>query len=353
MLRSQAVGSAASIFRPNSAQHCSNPRSSHHLRPLVQPSQQPSGLKCRSNADDKASSSSSGTSSDVGVGLKSVWVGAEVLGNLVGAAKQTSGSNAPRTQSGTTSGSLTREEAIELIRKDYDVNYFVRSFNQIFNWLVACESDCISDLSLQVSGTGDLSAYAPDCRFADPFASFRGTDRFQRNVGNLGGMLRDIQLDISDWTETEDGNLRTKWRFSAILDLPWKPRLAAAGGTLHIFDPNTNLVIEHIESWDVEPSKVVGSLLKPSAKIPTNNWDVLFNSIYDRDLKGIWLASSGNVAKLCGGVLGLSVVLKVVTGEGLGVWPLCLLGLGSALVTEVLKISGGMQGGDTGTGGRF
>ena len=204
-----------------------------------------------------------------------------------------------------------------------------------------------------MSGAGDLSAYAPDCRFADPFAGFNGTERFQRNVGNLGGMLRDVDLTITEWSETEDGNLRTKWRFNAILDLPWKPRLAAAGGTLHVFDPETNLVVEHIESWDVEPGKVVKSLLKPSAKIPTNNWDVLFNSIYDGDVKGIWLSSSGNVVKVCAAVLGLSIVLKIVTGDGLSVWPLCAVGLFSGLITEVLKISGGMQGGDTGTGGRF
>lgn len=34
-----------------------------------------------------------------------------------------------------------------------------------------------------------MAAYAPDCLFADPFASFRGTERFKRNVSNLGGLL--------------------------------------------------------------------------------------------------------------------------------------------------------------------
>ncbi len=41
--------------------------------------------------------------------------------------------------------------------------------------------------------------------------------------------------DITGWTEGER-ELVTKWRFSAILDLPWRPRLAAAGGTTHVFD---------------------------------------------------------------------------------------------------------------------
>lgn len=36
---------------------------------------------------------------------------------------------------------------------------------------------------------GSMSAYAPDCEFSDPFVSFKGTTRFQQNVGNLGGLM--------------------------------------------------------------------------------------------------------------------------------------------------------------------
>lgn len=47
----------------------------------------------------------------------------------------------------------------------------------------------------------------------------------------------DIDLTLTDWQEGED-ELRTKWRFSATLSgLPWKPLLAAAGGTTFVFDP--------------------------------------------------------------------------------------------------------------------
>ena len=279
---------------------------------------------CQSNTPNSNPKCDGKASDDLGLGLKSVWVGAELLGNVVGAAKgnQNNTSSNQQQTGASTSGRLTREQAIESIRKDYDVNYFV-------------------------SGQGDLSAYDPDCRFADPFASFRGTERFRRNVSNLGGMLQDVQLDISEWGETEDGNLKTKWRFSAILDLPWKPRLAAAGGTIHVLDPETNLVVDHIESWDVKPGAVVKTLLKPSAKIPTSNWDVLFNSIHDGDLTGIWFASSTNVVKLTGSVVTLSLVLKLVTGNGLDVWPLAAGGLVAGLVTEVLKISGVAQGGES------
>ena len=35
----------------------------------------------------------------------------------------------------------------------------------------------------------------------------------------------------------------------------------------------TGLVVKHIESWNVEPGAVVKSLLKPSAKKPSNSWE--------------------------------------------------------------------------------
>jgi hypothetical protein len=41
----------------------------------------------------------------------------------------------------------------------------------------------------------------------------------------------DVDLEITKWdVQAEAGTLEAHWRFSAILDLPWKPRLAAAGG---------------------------------------------------------------------------------------------------------------------------
>lgn len=49
---------------------------------------------------------------------------------------------------------------------------------------------------------------------------------------------------------------QAKWRFSSILKLPWRPRLAAAGATTYVFDKESGLVVEHIEEWDVEAQKV-------------------------------------------------------------------------------------------------
>ena len=59
---------------------------------------------------------------------------------------------------------MTRDQIVSCIREDYDSMYFV-------------------------SGRGDMAAYASDCEFSDPFVAFRGTGRFQQNVGNLGALM--------------------------------------------------------------------------------------------------------------------------------------------------------------------
>lgn len=46
-----------------------------------------------------------------------------------------------------------------------------------------------------------------------------------------------IHVQLVLFPQQEEGNeIKTKWRFSAILGLPWRPRLAAAGGTTHVID---------------------------------------------------------------------------------------------------------------------
>ena len=64
--------------------------------------------------------------------------------------------------------------------------------------------------------------------FAISFAFFCG--------GAVGALLRDVRLELTGWEEGEH-SLQTRWRFSGIVDgLPWRPLLAAAGGTKFVFD---------------------------------------------------------------------------------------------------------------------
>ena len=51
------------------------------------------------------------------------------------------------------------------------------------------DSVTLGAVARRSSGTGEMGAYAEDCYFADPFAGFKGTERFVKNVRNLGGML--------------------------------------------------------------------------------------------------------------------------------------------------------------------
>jgi len=257
---------------------------------------------------------------DTGAGLKAVWYGAETFGNLVGMSKQNkSGGDKSSPDFGHNSKAfLSRDEAIGMLREDYDCNYFV-------------------------SGKGDMSAYAPDCTFADPFVSFDGVKRFQNNVSNLGGLMEDINLTITDWEESED-SLVTSWRFSCILDLPWKPKLAAAGGTTHVFEKDSGLVVKHIERWDIEPSKVIGQLLRPAAKFPTSKAEVLMMSLSEGDVKGVWFEISPSAFKISAAVVIISVAAQAVIGDLQGIvgnfQTAAEIALVISVLTEIIKLVG-------------
>ena len=82
-------------------------------------------------------------------------------------------------------------------------------------------------------------------------------------------------------------------------------------------------------------------------------------ALYDKDGKGVWYALTPFLLKLCGPVIIVSLGCKLITGEGLpgdllgGVEGVSYLLFVSSIVTEVIKFAQGMQGGETGTGGRF
>ncbi|KAK9829020.1 hypothetical protein WJX72_003447 [[Myrmecia] bisecta] len=259
-----------------------------------------------------------------GVGLKAVWYAAEQFGNVVGLKK----ARQAKSVTGVQQDKMSREQVIASLRDDYQKDYFI-------------------------SGVGEMSAYEDDCLFADPFAGFRGVERFKKNVANLGSLLEDTQLDILEWQERE-GEVQTKWRFSAILGLPWKPRLAAAGRTTHVFSKETGKVVKHLEEWDSEPGRVLRLLLKPTSRMPTNQWEVFFSAVDDGDVMGVWFALSGLVLKWSLPVVGVSLICKAFTGEGLpgvflgSVEGLAYLGVAAGAGTQLWKLVKGMSGGEAG-----
>jgi len=174
-----------------------------------------------------------------GAPLKALWFAAEAFGDAVGLLRKQSGS-AEQPVGSEQSTVLDARERSALLRADYDENYFI-------------------------SGRGSLAAYDADCVFADPFVSFTGRERFRKNVSNLGGLLRDVKLDITSYEENEE-QLVTAWRFAATVELPWRPRLFAKGGTTHVFDSRSGLVVRHDERWDIEPWTVVKQLFTPGKR---------------------------------------------------------------------------------------
>jgi len=239
----------------------------------------------RADADDddasSASASTTPTTTD-DLGLKAAWYGAEAFGKVIGGgdAKSSSASSAAAPPT-------SREAALASIRADYDEDYFV-------------------------SGRGTLSAYAPECVFADPFVSFTGVDRFKQNVGNLGGLMREIDLNVTEFTETNEG-LQTEWRFTCILDLPWRPRLSAKGGTTHVIDKATNLVVRHYERWDVEPAKVLKQLFVPASKVPESQAEVFMMSATSGDIVGALGAIAPVLLKVSAPLWLTSAALRGVT----------------------------------------
>jgi len=142
--------------------------------------------------------------------------------------------------------------------------------------------------------------------------------------------------------------LQAGWRFSAILTLPWRPRLAAAGATTYVFDRVTGRVVEHIEEWDVEPRKVLKQLLSP-AKRPSDNssaverfmWSVSKGQPVDA-----WLAVS-QPALLLGvltfaemaalRVVGVSNILPgwIIGSNEMLAWTMVLAGVGGELAKRL------------------
>lgn len=60
--------------------------------------------------------------------------------------------------------------------------------------------------------------------------------------------------------------VKTRWRFRCVLGLPWRPSLAAGGGTIHVFSPESGRIVRHIESWDIDPWDGVKQVLTPGKK---------------------------------------------------------------------------------------
>lgn len=78
--------------------------------------------------------------------------------------------------------------------------------------------------------------------------------------------------------------------------------------------------MKHYEQWDTDPWKVIKTLLKPAAgRVPQSQSEVFFYSLSAGDWKGMWFAISGTAVKISIPIVIVSLMTKLVTGEGLPV----------------------------------
>ena len=183
---------------------------------------------------------------DVDLATKSVWYATEAFGNIAAALRPP-----PPPPSETEMGSprdLT--EATRRLEADY-------------------EGTPEDPRPYFLTGRMDVALYDEDCEFADPFVSFRGRDRFVANLENLsGGFITESSTRVlSSETATGDAasgvppTFTTKLLVKLRLGLPWEPVLAWPWGVTHVFDPDTGLIVRHLESWDVGAQEGVRQLL--------------------------------------------------------------------------------------------
>ena len=83
----------------------------------------------------------------------------------------------------------------------------------------------------------------------------------------------------------------------------------------------TGRVVKHIESWDVEPGKVVQQLLKPASSMPESQTERFMLALSKRDVKGMWLSSADVALLSAAPLVAVAVLVRSITGHGLPVRP--------------------------------
>eukprot|EP00537_Pseudo-nitzschia_pungens_P002824 CAMPEP_0172364968 /NCGR_PEP_ID=MMETSP1060-20121228/7982_1 /TAXON_ID=37318 /ORGANISM="Pseudo-nitzschia pungens, Strain cf. cingulata" /LENGTH=288 /DNA_ID=CAMNT_0013088109 /DNA_START=64 /DNA_END=930 /DNA_ORIENTATION=+ len=184
---------------------------------------------------------STGTQEDMNIVTKSSWYAVEWFGKAFGTSKDETG------ESATSDAPKSLQETLLRIQEDNDRSYFL-------------------------SGEMDVAIYDPDCVFADPFVSFSGRDRFVDNLQNLGSFITKYDARVlpnkgSDAAKN-DNVVKTRLMVKLELNLPWKPVLAWPWGVTYTIDPDSFLITEHVESWEIEPLEGVKQIFRsPTVKL--------------------------------------------------------------------------------------
>ncbi|HBB32113.1 MAG TPA: hypothetical protein DDZ80_18720 [Cyanobacteria bacterium UBA8803] len=105
------------------------------------------------------------------------------------------------------------------------------------------------------------SIYAPDVFFKDPLNQFRGLDRYKQMIGFISTWFIDPHLDLHSISQSGD-IIQTRWTLSFSTLLPWKPRIVIPGWSELTLNAD-DLIISHIDYWDISPLDVLKQVLFP------------------------------------------------------------------------------------------
>ena len=75
----------------------------------------------------------------------------------------------------------------------------------------------------------------------------------------------------------------------------------------------------HIESWDVEPGKVLLQLLRPASRTPANKTEAFMLGLSKGDVKAMWLASDNVALYTSLPLVAIALLTRSFTGHGLPV----------------------------------
>eukprot|EP00898_Chlorokybus_atmophyticus_P000628 jgi/Chlat1/1566/Chrsp123S01847 len=165
---------------------------------------------------------------------------------LLSLAGKRQGSTTPASSKKASIGSV--EEAITLLREDFAEEYFV---------------------------TARINAdlYDDNCLFADPTVSFRGLERWRRNISLLMPFFINPTITLLDVQVTSPLLLLASWRLTTHLKLPWRPYININGMTDYTLDQESLRVTAHVERWDVSPLQAIGLIFRPGSLVSSRNSD--------------------------------------------------------------------------------
>eukprot|EP00978_Attheya_sp_CCMP212_P009509 scaffold22474_cov49-Attheya_sp.AAC.2 len=183
------------------------------------------------------------TTADMNPVTRASWYAVEAFGTIFGNRNDSS----PTIAGGDidlTKAPVSLEETLRRIQLDNDRSYFL-------------------------SGNVDVLTYDPDCIFSDPFVAFAGRDRFVDNLANLGSFITEYDAKMLGYNVEDEGEtVQTKVMVKLELNLPWKPILAWPWGVRYSLDPDSYLITNHAESWDIDPWEGVKQIFrKPTLRI--------------------------------------------------------------------------------------